>query len=62
MRTMFKDKVKACDKAYALMCLLREIGDDEFVDRIIDCVKYDDEMELGTIRDNIVSEAYELQE
>ena len=58
---MFDDKIEACDKAYALMCLLREIGGDEFVDRIIDYIKYDDEMELGTIRDNIVSEAYELQ-
>lgn len=39
-----------CDKAYELIQLLNSIDDEEFIDNVIDCIRYNDEYGLGDLR------------
>ena len=50
---MFENKITACDKAYELVQLLNLIDDEDFIDAIIDCVRYNDDYALGELRDGV---------
>lgn len=44
-------KEQICDKAYELIQLLNQIDDEEFIDNIIDCIRYNDDYTLSEIRE-----------
>lgn len=45
-------KISACDKAYELIQILNQISDEEFVDNIIDCIRYNDYCTLSDLRED----------
>lgn len=46
-------KISACDKAYELIQIIDQINDEEFVDNIIDCIRYNDYCALSDLREDI---------
>lgn len=46
-------KKDICDKAYELILLLDSLTDEDFVDEIIDCVRYGDSYALSEIRERV---------
>ena len=44
-------KVSVCDKAYELIQLLNQVNDEEFVDNVIDCIRYNDDYTLSELRE-----------
>lgn len=45
------NKELACDMAYKLILLFETIEDWDFINEVVDCIKYKDEIRLGTLGD-----------
>lgn len=45
------NKELACDTAYDLILLFETIDDWDFINEVVDCIKYKDEIRLGMLVD-----------
>lgn len=51
------NKERACDIAYDLILLFETIEDWDFINEVVDCIKYKEEIRLGMLRDKAKKEA-----